>query len=228
MTAHVPIRFQAEPLHQNLELSAQIALVDSLLQALLQALQFQKARLLLVLRYVIIKFCRRRAGALRVLEDVERVISNLLDQGHSILKVGLSLAGKADDDITSYGQPAPCILNLRNPFVSAMISDAGRLFSRPRENGTMQYVQNLLQPSMMGTKATCFDVRAVAGTSHFSPSARSSRSMTRLSPSSARLINSGKRSVARVPTIRFTEGLLSKSVRPSNCATQPITPITGS
>src|SRR5437870_928764 len=75
---------------------------------------------------------------------------------------------------------------------------------------------------MMGTKGTCFDVRAVAGTSHFSPAARSSRSMTRLSPSRARPINSGRRSVARAPASRFTEGLFSQRARPADCLT-PLT-----
>ncbi len=109
-----------------------------------------------------------------------------------------------------------------------MMSVASRLCSRPREKGTIQYVQNLLQPSIMGTKATYFEVRVVAGMSHLSPSARSSRSITRRSPSRARFTNSGSRSVARVPTIRLTDGLLSKRAFPSNCATQPMTPTTGS
>ena len=109
-----------------------------------------------------------------------------------------------------------------------MISEAARLCSRPREYGTMQYVQNLLHPSMMGTKATYLEVRAVAGTSHLSSLARSPRSATRCSPSSAREIKSGSRSVARVPAISLTEGLLSKRVSPSSCATQPVTPKIGS
>src|SRR5712691_10402200 len=117
MTAHVSIRLHAAPLGQHLDLPAQISLVDFLLQALLQNLQLQKARLLFSQRYIIIKSCRRCAGPLGVLEDVERVIPDLLDQSHSILKISLSLAGKADDDITSYGQAAPRVLNLRDPAV---------------------------------------------------------------------------------------------------------------
>src|SRR5258707_15568729 len=117
MTAHVAIRFHTAPLGQHLDLSAQIAFVDFLLHALLQTLQLQKARLFFPERYVIIKFGRRRAGPLRVLEDVERAITTLIDQRHSILKASLSLAGKADDDNTCYVQQAARDFNLINPTV---------------------------------------------------------------------------------------------------------------
>ena len=88
----------------------------------------------------------------------------------------------------------------------------------------MQNEQNLLQPSMIGMKATCGECRSTGETSQESCSPRSPRSRTLLSPSRARSISVGMRSVARVPITMLTDEACSKTASPSSWATQPITP----
>ena len=53
----------------------------------------------------------------------------------------------------------------------------------------MQKEQNLLQPSIIGTKATYLEWRATEDTSHDSPSPRSPKSISGRSPFCSRSIN---------------------------------------
>src|SRR4051812_45584280 len=63
----------------------------------------------------------------------------------------------------------------------------------------MQYVQNLLQPSIIGTKATCLERLSAGEASQDSPSRLPSRSIARCSPSTMRPKSSGILSTAPLP-----------------------------
>ncbi len=92
----------------------------------------------------------------------------------------------------------------------------------------MQYVQKLLQPNMMFTKADCPGARRARSPSTIE---RSSSSVTHSrSPASARRIISGRRCSTCVPNTRLTNGNRSNSRTATSrcCIMQPQTAITAS
>ena len=98
-----------------------------------------------------------------------------------------------------------------------------RLFSRPRTWGTMQYVQKLLQPVMMGTHAWKGLARWLGrSVEKGRPSSSVSTSTAcPAPPSNASHSRSGRLASALVPKTTSAQGMCSRMRSPSRWAMQP-------
>src|SRR5437867_13385908 len=116
MSSQVVLGLCANVLSQHLDASTDVLPVNLSLKLSLSLFQFHKTPAFLILANVILKPGCRRARPLGILEDVKAVVSHLFDQSDCIAKICITLAGKPDNDITSYRNSTPGILNCTYSF----------------------------------------------------------------------------------------------------------------
>src|ERR1043165_5781991 len=98
-------------LNQHRQSSADVGLIDALLDASLCRLEFNESHLLFVIGNVISKVGRGCAGTFRILEDVDTVVFTLLNQIERLAKVFVGFTRKADDDVARQRETAPRALD---------------------------------------------------------------------------------------------------------------------
>src|ERR1700693_1236865 len=111
MSSHVMVRLRTGTLNENLDLATNVVLVDLSLKALLPLFQLEKPALFLTRAHVVIEPGGRSTRTLRIFEDIEPVVSDLLNQLQRFAKICFGLTRKADNNITGYGHPASRILD---------------------------------------------------------------------------------------------------------------------
>src|ERR1051325_8397451 len=104
MPRYVAFGPRAPSLCQHAERPSDIRPIDFLLRRALHFFEFEEACSLFSFRNVIVKLSGRRAGALRVLEDVKTVVLTLLDKRKCLLEVFLRLTWKTDNDVARQRQ----------------------------------------------------------------------------------------------------------------------------
>src|SRR5439155_3294672 len=106
MAAHILNGLSARSFRQHSYFTADVTVVDLLLNAMLQAFQLEKSSAFFMLANIITQSGCRSTRPLGIFEDIQRVITDLLNQTHRVAKIRPRLAGEADNNITSNSNSA--------------------------------------------------------------------------------------------------------------------------